>query len=72
VLGQAAVEIAAETDALSQRAHVLFAHAEVLRLEGRARESTATAEDAVRLLERKGNVAAIKQARSLLPELDGA
>jgi DNA-binding SARP family transcriptional activator len=71
-LAQAAVEIAAETDALSQRAHVLFAHAEVLRLEGRTRESTATAEDAVRLLERKGNVAAIEKVRSLLPELAGA
>src|SRR5262249_39799343 len=48
-LAQAAVEIAAETDALSQRAYVLFAQAEVLRLGGRAVESAATAEDAVRL-----------------------
>ena len=72
VLAQKAVEIAATTDGLSQHAQVLIDRAEVLRLAGRAREAGATAENAVRLLERKGNTAASHHARSLLLELAGA
>jgi DNA-binding SARP family transcriptional activator/tetratricopeptide (TPR) repeat protein len=70
-LAEAAVDIAAGTDALSQHAQVLLVHAEVLLLEGRSSEATATAESAVRLLERKGNVAAIENVRSVLPEFAG-
>jgi tetratricopeptide (TPR) repeat protein len=69
-LAQRAVEIAAGTDALSQHAHVLLDYAEVLCLAGRADEAAATAESAVRLLERKGNMAAIQNVR--LPEVAGA
>jgi class 3 adenylate cyclase len=70
-LAQAAVQIATGTDALSQHAKVLFDHAEVLRLAGHTGDATVTAENAVLLLERKGNVAAIRGVRSLLPELAG-
>jgi DNA-binding SARP family transcriptional activator len=71
-LARRAVEIAAATDAVSQHADVLFGYAEVFRLGGHAREAAEAIEDAIRLLEGKGNVAAIRKARALLIELTRA
>jgi tetratricopeptide (TPR) repeat protein len=71
-LAREAVELAAVTDSVSQRAHVLLSHAEVLRLGGRIPEAAEAVEDAIQLLEAKKNVAALRRARSLLGELAGA
>jgi DNA-binding SARP family transcriptional activator len=68
-LARRAVEIAAVTDAVSQHAHVLVSYAEVFHLEGRAREATEAIEEAIRLLEGKGNAAAIRKARARQVEL---
>ena len=71
-LARRAVDIAATTDALSQHAQVLVDQCEVLRLGGRMAEAAAAAENAVGLLERKGNTAASRNAYSLLREFVGA
>jgi DNA-binding SARP family transcriptional activator len=71
-LTREALEVAAATDAVSQHAHVLTDAAEVLRLGGRVEEAAASAEEAIRLLEEKGNLAAGQEARSLLAALTGA
>jgi hypothetical protein len=63
------VEIGAATDALTQHAQVVLAFGEVLRLEGHGQEAAEAIEDAIRLLERKGNVVASRKARSSLVEL---
>jgi DNA-binding SARP family transcriptional activator len=68
-LARKAVEIGAVTDALPQHAQVLLSFAEVLRLEGRAREAAEVIEDAIRLLDKKESVAASRKARSSLVEL---
>jgi len=68
-LARKAVEIGAATDALSQHAQVLLAFAEVLSLEGHGQEAAEAIEDAIGLLERKGNIAASRRARSSLGEL---
>jgi class 3 adenylate cyclase len=68
-LARKAVEIGAATDALSQHAQVLLAFAEVLSLEGHGQEAAGAIEDAIGLLERKGNIAASRRARSSLGEL---
>jgi DNA-binding SARP family transcriptional activator len=68
-LARKAVEIGAATDALTQHAQVLLAFAEVLRLEGHGQEAGEAIEDAIRLLERKGNIVASRKARSSLLEL---
>jgi ATP/maltotriose-dependent transcriptional regulator MalT len=68
-LARKAVEIGAATDALSQHAQVLLAFAEVLSLEGHGQEAAEAIEDAIRLLERKGNIVASRKARSSLVEL---
>jgi DNA-binding SARP family transcriptional activator/class 3 adenylate cyclase len=68
-LAKEAVALAGHTDALSQRGNVLLALGEVLRVCDRAAEAAAAIEDAIRLFEAKGNVAASAQARSLLGEL---
>jgi DNA-binding SARP family transcriptional activator len=68
-LARKAVEIGAATDALTQHAQVLLAFAEVLRLEGHGQEAAEATEDAIRLLERKGNIVASRKARSSLVEL---
>ena len=64
-----AVEIAAATDAVSQHADVLLDAAEVALLSGRPETGIEPAEQAVRLLEAKGNAASLERARSLLDEL---
>ncbi len=71
-LAQQAVAIAAATDAVTQHAHVLLDSAEVLRLEGRGDDAAGAIEDAIRLLDAKGNLAASRRARSLLVELAGS
>jgi ATP/maltotriose-dependent transcriptional regulator MalT len=71
-LARKAAEIAAKTDALSQHAQVLIDQAEVLRLEGRRAEAAAAAENAVRLLEMKGNTAASRNAHSFARKRGGA
>jgi DNA-binding SARP family transcriptional activator len=72
VLAQEAVDIAAATDAVTQRAHVLLDAAEVASLSGRARAGVGPVEEAARLLDGKGNVASLERARSMLVELTGA
>jgi DNA-binding SARP family transcriptional activator len=58
-----AVELAAATDTLTQRASVLLAHGEVLRLSGRASEAAESVEEACALLDAKGNRVAGRRAR---------
>jgi hypothetical protein len=65
-LAREAADLAATTDSVSQRARVLLCLGEVLGLEGRTAEAVEPIEEAVRLLEEKGNVAAGRQARALL------
>jgi tetratricopeptide (TPR) repeat protein len=67
-LSRDAAELAAPTDSVSQRASVLLSRVEVLRLAGRASESGADIDEAIRLLVGKRNVAATRRARSLLLE----
>jgi hypothetical protein len=71
-LAREAADIAASTDAVSQRANVLLAYAEVLRLAGQPAAAAERTKDAVGLLERKQNVTAAGKARSLLAELVGS
>ncbi|MGN6429300.1 MAG: ATP-binding protein, partial [Gaiellaceae bacterium] len=66
-----AAEIAVSTDAVSQRANVLLAYAEVLGLAGRPAAAAERTEEAVGLFERKRNVAAARKARALLIDLVG-
>jgi tetratricopeptide (TPR) repeat protein len=65
-LAREAVELAAGTDSVSQRAHVLLSLAEVHRMCGRSDEAVDAVEQAGELLDEKGNVAAGRQARALL------
>jgi DNA-binding SARP family transcriptional activator len=67
--GRGAVELASETDALSQRATTLLDLAEVLWLRGRAADASAAVDNALKLFDRKKNVAGRRKARSLLSEL---
>ena len=61
-----AVALAGRSDFLGFHADSLMDLAEVLRLSGRVEEATAATEKAVRLYERKGNVASARTARALL------
>jgi tetratricopeptide (TPR) repeat protein len=63
MLAREAVELAAGTDTLTQRASVLLAHGEVLRLSGRAPEAARAVEEARALLDAKGNQVASRRAR---------
>jgi tetratricopeptide (TPR) repeat protein len=65
-LGREAVEIAAGTDALTMHGDALVRLAEILRAAGRDEDAAATALRARELYERKGNVAAVRAAASLL------
>lgn len=58
-LGREATAIASDTDFLDLHAHALADLAEVLRLAGKREESAAAVQEAARLYERKGNIAAI-------------
>jgi tetratricopeptide (TPR) repeat protein len=57
-LAREAVAIASGTDFLDGHADALASLGEVLRLAGRAEESTAALQEALRLYEQKGNIAA--------------
>jgi DNA-binding SARP family transcriptional activator/class 3 adenylate cyclase/tetratricopeptide (TPR) repeat protein len=72
VLARQAVAHAAATDSVSQHAHVLLAHAEVLSLEGRIGEAAKAIDEASVLLEAKKNVAANRQAHALLAKVTSA
>src|SRR5262249_15004981 len=61
-----AAELAATTDSVSQHAQTLLAYAEVLLLRGSREKAVEAVEEAVALLEAKGNAAAGTQARALL------
>jgi DNA-binding SARP family transcriptional activator len=67
-MAQEAVALAAATDTVNQHAQVLLGHADVLRLAGRAEQGTRAIEDAIRLLDEKGNLPAGRQARTRLAE----
>jgi tetratricopeptide (TPR) repeat protein len=71
-LAQEAVDLAMATDSVSQCAHVLLCRAEVLQLGGRATDGADSIDQAIRMLEEKGNVAAGRQARALLVEVAGS
>jgi class 3 adenylate cyclase/tetratricopeptide (TPR) repeat protein len=71
-LAREATSVAATTEDLELRAKALVDLGEVLRLAGRAGESTAAVGEALRLHEQKGNVAAARRARALLRELSAA
>lgn len=57
-LARESVDLLSETDALNERARSLADLGEVLRLAGRHDEAQATLDEAVRVYEQKGNVAA--------------
>ncbi|HKD34227.1 MAG TPA: BTAD domain-containing putative transcriptional regulator [Gaiellaceae bacterium] len=65
-LAREAAELAATTDSVSQHAQTLLAYAEVLLLRGSREKAVEAVEEAVALLEAKGNAAAGTQARALL------
>ena len=58
IAGNEATASAARTDLLDLRARAVADLAEVLRLAGRSEESAATVQEATRLYEQKGNIAA--------------
>ncbi len=57
-LGREAVTIASTADYLDLRANAFADLAEVLQLAGKPEESTAAAQEAIRLYEQKGNIVA--------------
>jgi class 3 adenylate cyclase len=67
-LAREATAVAARTDLLDGRARAVADLAEVLRLAGRPEESTAAVQEAIRLHEQKGNIAAVARlARTSAP-----
>jgi len=69
-LGREATAIVSSTDFLDLHAHALADLAEVLRLAGKLEESAAAVQEAIRLYERKGNIAAV--ARLVSASVSGA
>ena len=65
-LAREAIDTAAATDFTDLHASALVGLGEVLRLAGRAQESTAALEQAVTLFEAKQNLAATQRVRTLL------
>jgi DNA-binding SARP family transcriptional activator len=68
-LAREAVRLAENTDALNHRAKAALDLGEVLRIAGRSHEAGEAVENAIELLDRKGNLVAAKRARTLLDEL---
>jgi class 3 adenylate cyclase/tetratricopeptide (TPR) repeat protein len=64
-LGREALRIAANTDFLDAHANATADLAEVLRLAGRPEESATTLDDAIRMHDQKGNLAAAGTLRTL-------
>jgi tetratricopeptide (TPR) repeat protein len=71
-MAREALEIMARTDAIDDRADVYVALSEVLRLAGRHDEATAAADEAARLFEAKGNLAALARLRESALEAGAA
>ena len=72
-LNSEAIEYLEGSDYLDLRGDVLLDRAEVLRVAGRVEEARASATDALRLYEQKGNIASAERAQAVLDELqDGA
>ena len=65
-LAREGVRLAADSECVGWHADVLLDLAEVLRLSGRSEEADAAAVDAVRLYERKGNVAGMAEGGDLV------
>ncbi|MGH2992910.1 MAG: BTAD domain-containing putative transcriptional regulator [Solirubrobacterales bacterium] len=65
-LAREAVALAGQSDFLWLHADALMDLAEVLRLSGRSEEAAAATDEAVRLYERKGNVASARRAMELV------
>jgi tetratricopeptide (TPR) repeat protein len=63
-LAREAVDLIAETDALTMRAHALMSLAQVLAATDRAEEAAECAAEGVRLYEMKGNLVAAEKARA--------
>jgi class 3 adenylate cyclase/tetratricopeptide (TPR) repeat protein len=68
-LARESLALAEPTDSLGLKATALMCLAEVLGLTGHATDAEATVDQAVQLFERKGNIAAARQARRLLEQL---
>jgi tetratricopeptide (TPR) repeat protein len=68
-LAQAAVESAAQTDALNLRGDALLTLAEILRFAGKEEEAAEAASDALALYEQKGNAVSARKAASLMTAL---
>jgi tetratricopeptide (TPR) repeat protein len=66
-LAREAVELIAETDALSMRAHALISLARVLAAADRPEEAAEYEAEGVRLYEAKGNLVAAEKARAVAP-----
>jgi tetratricopeptide (TPR) repeat protein len=69
-LAQDAVQIMEATDMPDLQAYTYMSLAEVLRLAGQMEDAAAAVQEAIRRYGAKGNVAAIKQARRVLAQLD--
>ena len=69
-LAREAVQVAAKTDFLNDRADALIDLAEILALAGRREEGLAEIEEAVKCYERKGNLPALERARRFAGDLD--
>jgi len=68
-LGREAVAIASRTDYLNAHANAVADLGEVLRLAGRPQDAAATAAEAIRLFETKGNIAAARTLHGFLADL---
>jgi class 3 adenylate cyclase/tetratricopeptide (TPR) repeat protein len=68
-LAREAMALLAATDYLDAHATAVADLGEVLGIVGRAKESTATTEEAIRLFDQKGNIAAARTLRRRLGEL---
>jgi thioredoxin-like negative regulator of GroEL len=66
-VARAAAALVSSTDLLNLRGDVTLALAEVLWACGQADEATAALREAVRVYERKGNVAAAARAHAVVP-----
>jgi class 3 adenylate cyclase/tetratricopeptide (TPR) repeat protein len=71
-LAREAVRLAAETDFLSMHGDALVALAELLRVEGSAKEARKCAEQALELYEAKEDLVSAGKTRTLIAELEAA
>jgi tetratricopeptide (TPR) repeat protein len=71
-LGLESADLAAQTDALNDRADVLLGLGEILQLAGRSKTAAARIEQALAVCERKGNVVTARHARAMLSAISVA